>query len=70
MDNQPKRLYRSNTDRMLGGVCGGLAQYFNVDPTVVRLVAVLGFFLTASAAFWAYVVMWIVVPEAPTTTIL
>jgi phage shock protein C len=70
MDNQPKRLYRSSTDRMLGGVCGGLAQYFNVDPTVVRLVAVLGFFLTASAAFWAYVVMWIVVPEAPTTTIL
>jgi phage shock protein PspC (stress-responsive transcriptional regulator) len=70
MDNQPKRLYRSSTDRLLGGVCGGLAQYFNVDPTVVRLVAVLGFFLTASAAFWAYVVMWIVVPEAPTTTIL
>ncbi|MEA5078023.1 MAG: PspC domain-containing protein [Anaerolineaceae bacterium] len=70
MDNQPKRLYRSNTDRMLGGVCGGLAQYFNVDPTVVRLVAVLGMFLTVSAAFWAYVVMWIVVPEAPTTTIL
>jgi phage shock protein C len=70
MDNQPKRLYRSNTDRMLGGVCGGLAQYFNVDPTVVRLVAVLGMFLTVSAAFWAYIVMWAIVPEAPTTTIL
>ncbi len=70
MDNQPKRLYRSKTDRMVGGVCGGLARYFNVDPTVVRLVAVLGFFLTASTAFWAYVVMWIVVPEAPTTTLL
>lgn len=66
MDNQPKRLYRSNKDRLLGGVCGGLAEYLNIDPTVVRLLAVVGFFLTASGFFWAYIIMWVVVPEKPT----
>jgi len=67
MDNQPKRLYRSNKNRMLGGVCGGLAEYMNIDPTIIRLVAVVGFFATASAFFWAYLIMWIVVPDQPTT---
>lgn len=65
MDNQVKKLYRSNVNRMLGGVCGGLAEYFNIDPTIVRLVAVLGFFATASAVLWAYIILWIVVPESP-----
>jgi len=63
MDNQPKRLYRSNKDRMLAGVCGGIAEYFNIDPTLVRLLAVVGFFVTASGFFWAYLIMWIVIPE-------
>jgi phage shock protein C len=66
MENQPKRLYRSNKDRMLAGICGGLGEYLNVDTTIVRLVAVLGFFVTASAVFWAYLIMWIVIPEQPT----
>jgi phage shock protein C len=66
MENTPKRLYRSNKDRMLAGICGGLGEYLNVDPTIVRLVAVLGFFVTASAVFWAYLIMWIVIPEQPT----
>lgn len=66
MDNQPKRLYRSNKDRMMAGICGGLAEYFNIDPTVVRLLAVVAFFLTASGAFWAYIIMWAVVPEQTT----
>ena len=66
MENQPKRLYRSNKDRMLAGICGGLGEYLNVGPTIVRLVAVLGFFVTASAVFWAYLIMWIVIPEQPT----
>ncbi len=59
----PKRLYRSN-DKVLGGVCGGLADYFDVDPSVVRLIAVLLLFL-GGLSFWVYVVMWIVVPKAP-----
>lgn len=68
MDNQLKKLYRSKTDRMIGGICGGLGKYFNIDTTIVRLIAVVGFFLTASAFFWAYLIMWIVIPEEPTTT--
>ena len=67
MDNQPKRLYRSNKNRMLAGICGGIAEYFNTDPTIVRLIAVVGFFATASVLFWAYLILWIVIPEQPTT---
>lgn len=63
MDNPAKKLYRSKNDRMIAGICGGLAKYFNIDPTVVRLITVLGFFVTASAFFWAYLVLWVVVPE-------
>lgn len=59
-----KRLYRSRTDRMIGGVCGGLADFFNIDPTIVRLIFVL-LLLTGSAGFWIYIIMLIVVPEEP-----
>jgi phage shock protein C len=59
-----QRLYRSQNERMIAGVCGGLAQYFNIDPTIVRLIFVL-LVLTASTGFWIYVIMWIVVPEEP-----
>jgi phage shock protein PspC (stress-responsive transcriptional regulator) len=60
-----KRLYRSRDDRMIAGVCTGLAKYFNVDPTIVRLAFVLGFFLGVSATLWVYLVMALVVPEEP-----
>lgn len=62
---EPKRLYRSRTDRHLGGVCGGLAEYFKLDPTIIRLIFVLGFFLTGSATFWIYLVLWLIIPEEP-----
>ncbi len=65
MDNQPRRLYRSRTSHQIAGICGGLGEYFNVDPTIMRVAFVAGFFLTGSLVFWAYLVMWIVVPEAP-----
>lgn len=65
MDNNTKKLYRSRTDRMLGGVCGGLAVYFNIDPTIIRLITALGIVFSVSIIFWIYVVMWIVVPEEP-----
>lgn len=61
--NETRRLYRSRIDRQIGGVCGGLAEYFNIDPTIIRLLFVLGFFMTGSATFWVYIVMWIIVPE-------
>lgn len=64
MSSEYKRLYRSRHDRMIGGVCGGLAKYFNVDPTLIRLLAVVGL-VVAGGTFWAYIVMMIVVPEEP-----
>jgi len=63
MDNQTKKLYRSRTQRQIGGVCGGLGEYLNVDPTIMRIIFIAGFFLTGSLTFWAYLIMWIVVPE-------
>ncbi|PKM53820.1 Uncharacterized membrane protein YvlC [Petrocella atlantisensis] len=57
-----KKLYRSRTDRMLFGVCGGLAEYFNVDPTLVRLVMVL--FWMTGGGFLAYLIAAIIIPEA------
>ncbi len=59
-----KRLYRSRDDRMISGVCGGVAKYFNVDPTLVRLLFV-AFALGGGAGLVAYIVMAIVVPEEP-----
>ncbi len=61
--SSPKRLYRSRDNRMLGGVCGGLAEYFNIDPTLVRL-AFLILFLAAGSGPLLYLVMWVIVPEA------
>ncbi len=61
-----KKLYRNTKNKVIGGVCSGLAEYMNIDLTIVRLVVVLlGLF--GSLGFWAYVIMWIVVPEKPTS---
>lgn len=59
-----KRLYRSRKERILGGVCGGIAEYLETDPTIVRLIAVL-LILLAGSAIVAYLIAWIVVPEKP-----
>ncbi|HUE75910.1 MAG TPA: PspC domain-containing protein, partial [Chloroflexota bacterium] len=59
-----KRLNRSRNERMLGGVAGGLAQYFNVDPAFVRLAFVI-LSLSGGAGILAYIIMIIVVPERP-----
>ena len=56
-----KRLYRSQSDRMIWGVCGGLAKYFDIDPTIVRVIAVLTIFL-GTFGIWAYIILAIVVP--------
>ncbi len=59
-----KRLYRSNKDKILGGVCGGLAEYFDVDPVIVRLIWVLAALL-AGAGILAYIIAWIIIPQRP-----
>jgi phage shock protein C len=59
-----KKLYRSVRERMLGGVAAGVADYFDVDPTIVRLVFVLSIF-AGGAGIIAYIIMWIIVPQGP-----
>ncbi len=59
----PKRLYRSNTTRMLGGVCGGLGDYFDVDPTIVRVIAVILGLASMGWAIVAYIIGWVIIPE-------
>lgn len=61
---QTKRLYRSRQERMLGGVCGGLADYLGLDPTVLRLIFLLLFFLGGQGLL-IYLIMWLIVPEEP-----
>ena len=63
MATEYKRLYRSRDDRMIAGVCGGIAEYFNIDPTLVRLLFVFGALGTVSGLFWAYLIMVFIVPE-------
>ncbi len=64
MSSEPKRLYRSRDERMISGVCGGIAKYFNVDPTVIRLLFVI-FAFAGGPGLLAYIVLAIVVPEEP-----
>ncbi|HHY61392.1 MAG: PspC domain-containing protein [Bacillota bacterium] len=60
-----RRLYRSVRDRMLGGVCGGLANYLNVDPTLIRLLWVAFTLFSQAPGLLLYVIAWIIVPEEP-----
>lgn len=60
-----RRLYRSAHERVLGGVAGGVAEYFDLDPALVRVAWAVLIFGTAGIFLLLYVVMWIVVPEAP-----
>lgn len=60
-----KRLYRDPDDFVIGGVCSGIAAYFNMDPVIVRLIAILLVFL-AGTSFWVYLILWIIIPEAKT----
>lgn len=61
---KPKRLYRSGKEKILGGVCGGIAEYFNVDPTLVRLLWVF-FILAFGTGLLAYIIAWIIIPRNP-----
>ena len=59
-----KRLYKSNTNKMLDGVCGGIAAYFNVDATIIRLAWVL-FCAMGCSGVLAYIIMAIILPREP-----
>jgi phage shock protein PspC (stress-responsive transcriptional regulator) len=59
-----KKLYRSLNERKLAGVCGGLGEFFEIDPNIVRLAAVL-LTLAGGAGVVTYIIAWIIVPEEP-----
>jgi phage shock protein C len=60
---QPKRLVRTRDDQMIGGVCGGLARYFDVDPTLVRVVAVVALVFAFPATIVGYLLAWAIMPS-------
>jgi len=65
MEERPyKKLYRSRKEKIIAGVCGGLAEYFGIDPTWVRLFFVF-FFLAFGSALVLYIILWILMPLEP-----
>ena len=65
--NNNKTLTRSTSNRMIAGVCAGLGEYLGVDPTIVRLLAVLAFFTGFGGIALVYLIMMVVVPEQATS---
>ncbi|MBS3132121.1 PspC domain-containing protein [Candidatus Woesearchaeota archaeon] len=63
MAEKQKKLYRSKGNRMIAGVCGGIGEYFDVDPTVVRLIWAIGSIASMGAGVLAYFIAWIIIPE-------
>ncbi|MBC7189070.1 PspC domain-containing protein, partial [Candidatus Aerophobetes bacterium] len=59
-----KRLYRSRKDKVIAGVCGGIAHYFDVDPLLVRIFAVLTIFANGIGII-GYIIAWIIIPLEP-----
>jgi len=61
-----KRLFRSKKDRMLGGVCGGLGEHLDVDPTVIRLIWAVVTVLSMGTGLIVYLLAWVIIPEEDT----
>ena len=61
-NNSYRRLTRSTADRRIAGVCGGIARYLNIDPTVVRILFLVSIFF-GFIGLWAYLIVWIAAPE-------
>ena len=62
-----KKLYRSRADKKIAGVCGGLAEYFNIDPVIVRIGFVILLLPGGFPGLLPYIILWLIVPEAPNT---
>jgi phage shock protein PspC (stress-responsive transcriptional regulator) len=61
-----KRLYLSETDRKIGGVCGGIGEYFERDPTVIRILFILLILFSFGFGVLAYLIMWLIIPKRST----
>ncbi len=60
-----KKLYLSDVDKKIGGVCGGLGEYFDMDPTVVRVIFILIALLSLGLGIIAYILIWMIIPRKP-----
>lgn len=67
MENEVKRLYRSKTNKALAGICGGIGEYLNVDPTVIRVLWIL-FSLMGGCGLLAYIICLFVIPQDNTNS--
>ncbi len=65
MSDAVKKLYRSRKNRMLAGVCAGLADYMGVDATIIRLLAVVSLLISVGTSAFVYLVFWLIIPEEP-----
>ena len=66
-ESRPRKLFRNPDDKMLGGVCSGLAHYLNVDTALIRVLFVVAIFM-GTIGFWVYIILWIIAPMAYTAT--
>lgn len=55
-----KKIYRSESDKMIAGICGGIAEYFSIDPTLVRVL--FAFVLLSGSGFFLYLILWAIIP--------
>ena len=62
MEQQEKRLYRSGTNKVIGGVCGGLGEYFGIDPVILRIIFVVLIFLHG-VGLLIYLIAWLCMPK-------
>jgi phage shock protein C len=62
--SEPKKLYRSNS-KMIAGICAGIAEYFEVDPTIIRIVYAILTVFTLFSGIIVYLILWIIVPKQP-----
>jgi phage shock protein C len=67
--NGTKVLVRSRNDRMVAGICAGVARYFGIDVTVVRVIVAVVCIITGGAGILAYLVAWVIIPEEGETTV-
>lgn len=63
-NDRPRRLYRSRSNRYIAGVCGGVAEYFGWDPTLIRLLTLASLILPGTQVI-VYIIAWVVMPNEP-----
>ncbi len=59
-----RKIYRSDEDRVIAGVCGGIGEYFRIDPVIIRLLWIVSLF-AGGTGFFAYLIAWLIIPPKP-----